>query len=130
MIAQEKIRPVSAFVANGRPGVSDSRVAPAAKPEEFRAGVVAVRRSVYVIRFTSAQAMFHVKNDASKDGNVVIFNIRMHVFSTRRLSLVRVEFFAVGKQKNEQAALDGAVLESALTAAYRFVPVREGNAGG
>lgn len=41
--------------------------------------------------------MFHVKNDASKDGNVVIFNIRMRDFSTRRLSLVRVEFFAVGK---------------------------------
>lgn len=97
MIAQEKIRPVSAFVANSRSGVSDSRVAPAAKPEEFRAGVVAVRWSVYVIRFTSAQAMFHVKNDASKDGNVVVFHIRMRVFSTRRLSLVRVEFFAVGK---------------------------------
>ena len=88
---------MSAFVANGQSGVSVSRVAPAAKPEEFRAGVVAVRWSVYVIRFTSAQAMFHVKNDASKDGNVVVFHIRIRVFSTRRLSLVRVEFFAVGK---------------------------------
>lgn len=94
---RKKSDPVSAFVANGRPGVSDSRVAPAAKTDEFRAGVVAVRWSVYVIRFTSAQAMFHVKNDASKDGNVVVFHIRMRVFPTRRLSLVRVEFFAVGK---------------------------------
>lgn len=88
---------MSAFVANGRLGVSDRRVAPAAKTEEFCVNVVAVRWSVYVIRFTSAQAMFHVKNDASKDGNVVVFYIRMRVFSTRRLSLVRVEFFAVGK---------------------------------
>lgn len=88
---------MSAFVANGRPGVSDSRVAPTAKTEEFRVNVVAVRWSVYVIRFTSAQAMFHVNNDASKDGNVVVFHIRMRVFPTRRLSLVRVEFFAVGK---------------------------------
>lgn len=88
---------MSAFVANGQSGVSDSRVAPAAKTEEFRAGVIAVRWSVCVIRFTSAQAMFHVKNDASKDENVVVFHIRMRVFSTRRLSLVRVEFFAVGK---------------------------------
>ena len=94
---RRKSDPVSAFVANGQSGVSDRRVAPAAKTEEFRVNVVAVRWSVYVIRFTSAQAMFHVKNDASKDGNVVIFNIRMRVFSTRRLSLVRVEFFAVGK---------------------------------
>lgn len=37
------------------------------------------------------------ENDASKDGNVVVFYIRMRDFSTRRLSLVRVEFFAVGK---------------------------------
>lgn len=70
------------------------------------------------------------ENDASKDGNVVVFHIRMRVFATRRLSSVRVEFFAVGKQKNEQSALNGAVLERALTAAYRFVPVRKWNAGG
>ncbi len=121
---------MSAFITNNLASVSDSRVAPAAKTEEFRANVVAVRRSVFVIRFTSAQALFHVKTTLPKDGNVVIFHIRMRVFATRRLSLVRVEFFAVGKQKNEQSALDGAVLERALTAAYRFVPVREGNAGG
>lgn len=94
---RRKSDPVSAFVANGQSGVSGSWVAPSAKTDKFRAGVVAVRWSVYVIRFTSAQAMFHVKNDASKDGNVVVFHIRMRDFSTRRLSLVRVEFFAVGK---------------------------------
>lgn len=37
------------------------------------------------------------ENDASKDENVVVFHIRMRVFSTRRLSSVLVEFFAVGK---------------------------------
>lgn len=127
---RKKSDPVSAFVANGRSGVSDSRVAPAAKTEEFRANVVAVRWSCLRYKIYVGAGNVSRENDASKDGNVVVFHIRMRVFLTRRLSLVRVEFFAVGKQKNEQAALDGAVLERALTAAYRFVPVREGNAGG
>lgn len=72
-IAQKKSDPVSAFVANNRASVSGSRVAPAAKTEKFRANVVAVRRSVYVIRFTSAQEMFHVKTTLPKTETSLFF---------------------------------------------------------
>ena len=85
-IAQEKFDPVSAFVANGRSGVSDNRVAPAAKTEEFRANVVAVRWSVCVIRFTSAQAMFHVKTTLPKTETSLFF-IYVYAFF-RRAALV------------------------------------------
>lgn len=71
--AQKKSDPVSAFITNNLASVSDSLVAPAANTEEFRAGVVAVRRSVFVIRFTSAQALFHVKTTLPKTETSLFF---------------------------------------------------------
>lgn len=96
-IAQEKIRPrvrvyrkqsVGRFGQSGRARRKNERIS----CRRHRRPMERLRYKIYVGAGNVSR-----ENDASKDGNVVVFHIRMRVFSTRRLSLVRVEFFAVGK---------------------------------